>query len=51
MEWCKAHGISKKQLRGQRFSIDECRNCMMPNDITSKEDVLDPWAGKILERF
>lgn len=41
----------RKQLLGQRFFIEECKKCMMPNDITSKEDLLDPWAEELLERW
>ena len=41
----------KKQLLGQRFAIEECKRCMMPNDITTEEDLLDPWMEEILKRW
>ena len=41
----------QKQLRGERFQIPECRKCMMPNDITTEADLLDPWAEEILTRI
>lgn len=40
-----------RQLKGERFQIPECRNCMMPNDITTKADLLDPWAEEILKKM
>lgn len=40
-----------KQLMGRRFSIEECKKCMMPNDITTEEDLLDPWVEEILGRW
>lgn len=41
----------KMQLMGKRFQHPICKNCVMPNDITTKEDILDPYAKEILKRF
>ena len=41
----------KLQLEGRRFEHPYCKECMMPNDITTEADVLDPWADEILERM
>lgn len=43
--------LLKMQLRGERFSYHKCKTCILPNDITNKADVLDPWAEEILQRF
>ena len=40
-----------KLLKGERFQITECRYCMMPNDITTEDDLLDGWAEEILSRI
>lgn len=40
-----------EQLKGNRFQIPECAKCMMPNDITTEADLLDPYAGEILNRM
>lgn len=40
-----------EQLKGNRFLIPECVNCMMPNDITTEADLLDDYAEEILERM
>ena len=39
------------QLKGKRFEHPYCKECMMPNDITTEADLLDPWAERILERI
>lgn len=41
----------KMQLEGRRFQHPICRECVLPNDITAEEDILDPWASEILERM
>lgn len=41
----------KMQLRGERFNHKTCANCMIPNDITTEADILDPWAKEILLRM
>lgn len=41
----------KKQLLGRRFFIEECKTCMMPNDITNEKDLMDPYAQDILLRM
>ena len=38
------------QLEGKRFNHPICKKCTIPNDITTEEDILDPWASEILER-
>lgn len=39
------------QLNGKRFSHPICKTCMIPNDITTEADILDPWAADILNRL
>ncbi len=41
----------KMMLRGQRFKHPFCKDCVMPNDITTEADLLDPYAEDILKRF
>ena len=41
----------KMQLKGDRFKHPVCKNCVLPNDITSAADILDPYAEDILKRF
>ena len=41
----------KMQLEGKRFSHPSCKDCIAANDITTKDDYLDPWAEEILKRF
>ena len=41
----------KMQLRGERFRHPVCKDCVLPNDITSEADLLDPWADEILARM
>lgn len=41
----------KLQLEGRRFSHPFCKHCVMPNDITTEADLLDPWKDEILERM
>lgn len=41
----------KLQLEGRRFEHPYCKKCMMPNDIASEADLLDPWADEILDRM
>ncbi len=35
------------QLEGRRFSHPICKNCTIPNDITTEADILDPWAEEL----
>lgn len=39
------------QLEGRRFEHPYCKECVMPNDITSEADLLDRWADEILGRM
>lgn len=41
----------RMQLEGKRFRHPICKDCMLPNDITTEADILDPYAAEILERF
>ena len=41
----------KLQLEGRRFDHVYCKECVMPNDIASEVDLLDPWADEILKRM
>ena len=41
----------KMQLKGDRVKHPICKNCMLPNDITTEADLLDPYAYDILSRF
>ena len=41
----------KMMLRGDRFKHPYCKDCIMPNDITTKEDLLDSYAEAILDKF
>lgn len=41
----------KMQLKGDRFKHPVCKNCMLPNDITTEADIIDPYAEEILNRF
>ena len=36
---------------GRCFEHPYCKECMMPNDITTEADLLDPWADELLERM
>ncbi len=47
----KHHAFLKMQLQGKRFFHPSCKDCVMPNDITTQEDILDPWAEEILKRI
>lgn len=47
----KRKALLKMQLEGRRFDVPECKNCILPNDITNEADVLDPWADDILRKF
>ncbi len=42
-------GFLRLQLEGKRFSHSCCKGCIMPNDITNEADLLDPWAGELLQ--
>lgn len=44
-------GLLKMLLRGERFNHPVCKNCPLPNDITTEADILDPYAEEILKRF
>ena len=39
------------QLRGEKNKHPVCKNCIMANDITNEEDIIDSWADVILQRF
>ena len=41
----------KLLLEGRRFEHPYCKDCVIPNDITTEADLLDPWADEILERI
>ena len=47
----KRKAFLELQLEGRRFEHSYCKECVMPNDIATKADLLDPWAGEILERM
>ncbi len=48
----EAHrGFLKMQLQGRRFDHLYCKDCVMPNDITTEADLLDPWADEILGKM
>lgn len=38
-------------LKGKRFEHPVCKDCILPNDITTEADILDPWAEEILQRM
>lgn len=39
------------QLEGKRFEHSYCKYCVMPNDIATEADLLDPWADEILGKM
>ena len=41
----------KMMLRGERFKHPFCKDCIMPNDITTEADILDPYAEELLYRL
>lgn len=41
----------KLQLEGKRFTHPWCKECIMPNDITNKADMLDPWAQEVIKKL
>ncbi len=43
--------LLKMQLEGNRFYHPICKNCTIPNDITTEADILDPWAEEIKKRI
>lgn len=47
----KHEALLKMQLKGNRFSNPICKNCVLPNDITNQNDLIDKSALKILERL
>ncbi len=47
----KRNDFLKMMLRGERFKHPYCKNCVMPNDITTEADILDPYSKEILERM
>ena len=47
----KRMAFLKMQLERKRFQHPICQNCMLPNDIKNKVDIMDSWAEKILKRF
>lgn len=46
----KRRDFLKMQLEGKRFLHPICKECTIPNDITTEADILDPWAEEILDR-
>ena len=47
----RRNSFLKMQLKGKRFNHPVCMKCTMPNDITTEDDILDPYADDILRRF
>ena len=47
----KRKALLMMQLKGKRFEHPICKTCMIPNDITTEADVLDPWAEEIIVRI
>lgn len=47
----KRKQLLKMQLEGKRFMHPICKQCTIPNDITTEADILDPWAKELLERI
>ncbi len=47
----KRNEFLKMMLRGERFKHPYCKDCIMPNDITTEADLLDPYADEILKRM
>ena len=41
----------KMMLKGERFKHPYCKDCIMPNDITTEDDLLDPYACEILHKI
>lgn len=41
----------KMMLRGDRFKHPYCKDCIMPNDITTDDDLLDPYAQELLKKI
>ncbi len=46
----KRKALLRMQLAGKRFLNLICKNCTIPNDITTEADILDPWAEEILKK-
>ena len=44
------HQFLRMQLQGKRFNHRICKNCVIPNDITSEADILDPWVEEVIAR-
>jgi len=47
----KHRNLMKMQLEGRRFLHPICKNCTIPNDITTEADILDPYAETLLEKY
>lgn len=45
------NNLLKMLLEGKRFEHPVCKTCILPNDIASEADILDPWADEILKRM
>lgn len=41
----------KMLLKGERFKHPYCKDCVMPNDITTEADLLDPYAEELLNKI
>ena len=47
----KHYSLMRMQLEGKRFQHPLCKDCVVPNDISAQEDLLDSYAGEILNRM
>lgn len=47
----KRRDLLKMQLEGERFLHPICKECTIPNDITTEADILDPWAEELLKKI
>lgn len=43
--------LLKMQLEGKRFLHPICKNCTIPNDITTEADILDPWSVELFKKM
>lgn len=47
----KRKALLRMQLAGKRFLNPICKDCTIPNDITTEADILDPWADEIMKNL
>ncbi len=47
----KRKELLRMQLEGKRFLHPICKNCTIPNDITTEADILDQYARELLDRI